>query len=149
MKTVENETLGNVAGTHAASEPQRELSVKAKQATPETGTHEGRYFEPAVDIYETEHDLILTADVPGADAEEVETDLKDNLLTVTVRVKPLESKWRSIHREYEVGHYLRQFRLGQQIDQSKISAQLKDGVLTLTLPKADAVKPRRVKVTAG
>ncbi len=123
-----------------------QLPVKEKHVTREPGTHEGRYFEPAVDIYETEDALTLRADVPGALAEEIQTDLKDNLLTVTARVRPLESQWRPLYEEFETGHYVRQFRLGQQIDQAKISAQLKDGVLTLTLPKAERAKARRIEI---
>ncbi len=128
-----------------------ELQPKEKQALTRetTGTREGRYFEPPVDIYETADALTLVADVPGVEAEDVETDLKDSLLTITARVRGLEEKWRPLHQEYGVGHYLRQFRLGQQIDQAKITAQLKDGVLTLTLPKADAARPRKIKVQAG
>ena len=135
----------------APTDPQpADLAVKAKhQVTRETGTHEGAYFEPEVDIFETAEALTLTADVPGALAGDIQTDLKDNLLTITARVRPVESRWKPLHQEYAVGHYQRQFRLGQQIDQGKISAQLKDGVLTLTLPKADAARPRRIEVKAG
>jgi HSP20 family protein len=127
-----------------------ELPVKEKHAvTRDPGTHEGSYFEPAVDIYETEEALTLNADVPGAVAEDIQTDLKDNLLTITARLGPLDSRWRPLYQEFETGHYVRQFRLGQQIDQSKISAQLKDGVLTLTLPKAERARARRIEIKHG
>jgi HSP20 family protein len=141
------ETRTTDQGTASAG---TELPVKQKHAAGgETGTHEGRYFEPPVDIYETEEALTLTADVPGALAEDIQTDLKDNLLTITARVRPVEAKWRPLYTEQETGHYLRQFRLGQQIDQSRISAQLKDGVLTLTLPKAERARARRIEVKSG
>ncbi len=124
-----------------------ELPVKEKHAvTREVGTHEGRYFEPAVDIYETEDALTLTADLPGAVAEDIHTDLKDSLLTITARLRPLDARWKPLYQEFESGHYTRQFRLGQQIDQAKISAQLKEGVLTLTLPKAERAKARRIEI---
>jgi HSP20 family protein len=127
-----------------------ELSVKGKhELSGETGTHQGRYFEPAVDIYETADALTLTADVPGALAEDIQTDLKDNLLTVTARVRPLSGNWKPLYEEFDSGHYMRQFRLGQQIDQTQISAQLKDGVLTLTLPKSERAKARRIEVKVG
>ncbi|MHB8874716.1 MAG: Hsp20/alpha crystallin family protein [Myxococcaceae bacterium] len=127
-----------------------EIQVREKQAvTREPGTWEGRYFEPRVDIYETADALTLMAEVPGVEAKDLQTDLKDNLLTISARVSPVEAKWKPLYEEYSVGHYLRQFRLGEQIDQSRISAQLKDGVLTLTLPKSAAAKPRRITVTAG
>lgn len=127
-----------------------EMQVREKQAvTREPGTWEGAYFEPRVDIYETAEALTLTAELPGAEADDLQTDLKDNLLTVTARVRPVEGRWKPLYEEYSVGHYLRQFRLGEQIDQAKISARLKDGVLTLTLPKAEAARPRRINITAG
>ena len=123
-----------------------DLSFPQKQSTPEQGTHEGAYFEPAVDIYETPEKLVLTADVPGTTAEAIQTDLRDNLLTITAPLKAVDAKWKPVYEEYHVGNYLRQFRLGQQIDQSRISAELKDGVLTLHLPKADHAKARRIQV---
>lgn len=125
-----------------------DLAVRGKHETHEAGTHEGPYFEPAVDIFETDDALVLKADLPGADAESIETDVRENLLTITARVTPLDGKWKPLHTEYREGHYLRQFRLGQQIDQTKITAGFKDGVLTLTLPKADHARPRRIKVEA-
>jgi HSP20 family protein len=127
-----------------------ELSVRPKQAvTGEPGTHQGSYFEPAVDIHETEEALTLRADLPGAAPQEIQTDLQDNLLTITARVAPLDARWKPLYAELQTGHYLRQFRLGQQIDQARISAQLKDGVLTLTLPKAERARARRIEVKRG
>lgn len=126
-----------------------DLAVREKQATSQNLTHQGHYFEPLVDIYETPEALVVEADVPGASAEDIDTDIKDHVLTLTARVRPLEGKLTPLYREYSLGHYTRTFRLGQEIDQMKISAHLKDGVLTLTLPKADSAKPRKVKVQVG
>ena len=123
-----------------------ELPVREKQATRDVGTYEGSYFEPSVDIYETDDALVVSADLPGVEASDVQTDLRDNLLTLTAKLGPLESNWKPLWREYQEGHYLRQFRVSHHIDQSKIEAQLKDGVLTLTLPKADSVKPRKIQI---
>lgn len=128
--------------------PSGDISVREKQATREQGTHEGRYFEPAVDIHETDTAIVVSADVPGASANDIETDLRDNLLTFVARVQPLEERWKPVYREYQLGHYQRQFRLGQQIDQGKITAVLRDGVLTLTLPKADHARPRKIQISA-
>jgi len=130
------------------SQTQNDLSVREKQATREEGTRQGPYFQPPVDIYETEEAIVLTADLPGVDASDVQTDLRDNLLTITAPTRSVEPSWKPVHQEYPVGHYLRQFRLGQQIDQAKITAELKDGVLTLTLPKADHARPRRIQIQA-
>ncbi len=99
-----------------------DLTVREPKAPArESGTREGAYFEPPVDIYETDEALILHADVPGATNEDIETHLEDNLLTITAPVKPVDDAWRPAYEEYAVGHYARQFRVGQQIDQAKIT----------------------------
>jgi HSP20 family protein len=127
-----------------------ELQVREKHSlSGEPGTFQGHYFEPLVDIFETEEALVVRADLPGVKPEDLQTTLKDNLLVISATVQPLDPKWRPAYAEYQVGHFIRQFRLGQQIDQGKISAQMKDGVLTLTLPKADHARPRRISVQAG
>lgn len=127
-----------------------QMQVQQKSPTREAGTREGTYFEPPVDIYETNDALVVVADIPGVEATDIQTDVRENLLTITATVRPSESQQKRIaYQEYSVGHFLRQFRLGQQIDQGKISAQLKDGVLTLTLPKSDYAKPRQITVQTG
>jgi HSP20 family protein len=126
---------------------QDEVPVREKQAvTRDPGTHEGPYFEPPVDIYETPDAITLSADLPGVKVDAIQTDLRNNLLTISARVEPVDSRWKPLHQEYAIGNYVREFRIGQQIDQSKISAQFKDGVLTLILPKADSAKPRRIQI---
>ncbi|HEN21392.1 MAG TPA: Hsp20/alpha crystallin family protein [Desulfobacteraceae bacterium] len=87
------------------------------------------------------------ADIPGAKAEDLNIDLHDSLLTLEVDVKSPEGPdEEDILREYRTGKYFRQFRLSQVIDQSKIDAELKDGVLGLRLPKVEAATPRRISV---
>ncbi len=103
-------------------------------------------YIPAVDIYETEEALTLVADMPGVYPENVDIDIRDDQLTIRGTVT-LEGEGESVLlREYGVGDYYRQFTLGRMIDQSKIEAAMKDGVLTLTLPKVDKAKPRKVVV---
>lgn len=131
------------------TEDQGALAPRSKQEAAEAGTHEGRWFEPDVDIYETDEALVLRADVPGARSEDIETDLKDNLLSVTARTSPVGAQWRPLYAEFSDGHWQRQFRLGQSIDQANISATVKDGVLTLTLPKAERAKARKIQVRQG
>lgn len=127
-----------------------EMPMREKQALErEPGTHQGQYFEPPVDIYETEEALVVRADLPGVKPEHVQTTLRDNLLVISATVQALPGSWRQVYGEYRVGHFIRQFRLGQQIDQAKISAEMKDGVLTLTLPKADHARPRRIQIRAS
>ncbi|MFN2432133.1 MAG: Hsp20/alpha crystallin family protein [Gemmatimonadota bacterium] len=128
----------------------QEMSLREKrELRHQEGTRAGAYFEPSVDIHENEGSLTLVADLPGVGAGDVEVDLRENLLTISGRVRQLDERWRPVYEEYRLGHYSRQFRLGQQIEQSGISAELRDGVLTLTLPKAESAKPRRIEVRAG
>jgi HSP20 family protein len=122
------------------------VAARPKHQAAEAGTHGGRWYEPDVDIYETEAALVLKADVPGARAEDIETDLKDNLLTVTARTSTVGGPWRPLYTEFADGHWQRQFRLGQSINQEQISAAVKDGVLTLTLPKAERARARKIQV---
>ncbi len=127
----------------------QELQLREKKELKQDGepTREGPLFNPDVDIFETERALMLTADVPGATSSGLELDLRDNVLTLTANVPTVDTKWRPLYSEYNVGHYTRQFRIGQQVDRDKISAQIKDGVLTLTLPKVEKAMPRKIPIT--
>ncbi len=127
----------------------QDLTVREKEevTTTEEGTREGLYFRPDVDIVETEAALTLLADVPGASAENIEIDLRDNLLTITAVVEERGSRFRPVFQEFQTGHFTRQFRLGQEIDQAEITAEVNDGVLRLTLPKAARAVPRKIQVT--
>jgi len=119
-------------------------------AQPE-GLRGGRVFAPQVDIVEGEHELLLLADVPGVKSEDVEVSYEQGLLTLHARVHPRqdEEQTRFVVREYGVGDFYRSFQIGEGIDPQKIEAHLKDGVLTLHLPKAEAAKPRRIKVNSN
>jgi HSP20 family molecular chaperone IbpA len=108
---------------------------------------QGPTFKPRIDLYETAHQITLVADIPGARSEDVELDVKDHVLTLVARVRPVESRWRPVHQEWRQGHFMRQLKLGHQIDQAKISASLKDGVLTVELPKVEQAQPRRIAIT--
>lgn len=136
--------------TNPTTNSSGELSVHEKQALQGgEGTREGVYFKPDVDIFETDEALMVVADVPGTKKEEVEIDLRDNMLTITgaVATDDFQDPWKPVYTEYRTGHFMRQFRLGQNIDQAKISASLEDGVLRLTLPKADSAVPRKIEVS--
>ena len=127
-----------------------ELAVRQKEELQTgEGTREGMYFKPDVDIYETEDALTLLADVPGTVDDNIEIDLRDNLLTVTAAVRDVEDRWKPLYTEYQSGHFMRQFRLGQNLDQSKITAELENGVLRLMLPKSENAVPRKIKVTTS
>jgi HSP20 family protein len=128
---------------------EKEIQFRDKQEVQGLGepTKTGITFVPAVDIYETEEALTLLADMPGVSPEGIRIDLKDNQLTVSGEVfESAGNQERVLLKEYETGNYIRQFALGEVIDQSKITAQLNNGVLTLVLPKVEKAKPRRIEI---
>jgi HSP20 family protein len=113
-------------------------------------TRAGATFVPAVDIFETADAITVVADMPGVNAERLEVDLREGVLTLRGDVidEPDESAVSVVH-EYETGAYLRQFTLSDAIDQDRIEAKLTDGVLRLTLPKVAQAKPRRIEIRTG
>jgi HSP20 family protein len=130
----------------------KELQVKEKQevASPAEQTKPGLVFSPTVDIFENEKEIVLLADMPGVQTKALNIDLRDNTLTLDGEVEPFEgANEEDVMIEYEVGKYYRQFSLSEMINQEKIDAQLKDGVLRLTLPKIEKATPRTVTVQAG
>jgi len=127
----------------------KELQVKPKQevTAPAEQTRPGLVFTPNVDIFETDSKITLLADLPGVTAERLTIDLRENMLTLIGEVEAANSTGeKKIFVEYETGKYYRQFTLSSVIDQSKIDAQLKDGVLTLQLPKIEKATPRKIEV---
>jgi HSP20 family protein len=129
-----------------------ELQAKEKVevAVPAEQTKPGRLFTPAVDIFETEKEIAMLADLPGVKADGLTIDLRDDTLTLTGEVKPFEGPdEEDILIEYDIGTYYRQFTLSEVIDQNKIDAKLQDGVLRLTLPKVEKAVPRQITVKAG
>jgi HSP20 family protein len=130
---------------------EQELQPKVKEEAPAKGerVRPGRVFIPAVDIFETPQSLVLVADMPGVAGDNVTLDLKENLLTIHGQVGPSPEKETPLVQEYAIGDYYREFQVGELIDKNKIEASVKNGVLTLTLPKAEKAKPRRIEVKAG
>jgi HSP20 family protein len=130
----------------------KELQAKEKQevSSPAEQTRPGLVFTPAVDIFETDQQLILLADMPGVATEDISIDLRDGVLTISGEVKPWETAdEQDVLVEFEIGRYYRQFSLSEVIDQDKIDAQLNDGVLKLMLPKAAKAQPRKITVSVG
>lgn len=130
----------------------KEIQVKPKQelTSPAEQTRPGLVFTPSVDIFETDTEITLLADMPGVTTDNMSIDLKDNVLTLTGEVAPFEeADEQDILIEYEIGKYHRQFNLSSVIDQSKIDAKLNDGVLRLSLPKVEKATPRKIEVKTG
>lgn len=131
---------------------ENEIKVREKQqvASGAEQTRPGPVFTPAVDIFETEKKIVVLADMPGVKPEKLDIDLREDRLTLVGEVVPFEKTGeQALLTEYEVGTFYRQFTLSEVIDQEKIEAGLENGVLTLTLPKIEKAKPRKITVSAG
>jgi HSP20 family molecular chaperone IbpA len=113
-------------------------------------TRSGPVFTPPVDIFETEDKISVLADMPGVSSDNLTIDLRESVLTLNGVAKTLEGdKEEDVLREFpSAGTYFRRFTLAETIDQSKIEATLRDGVLRLELPKVEAAKPRTISIKA-
>jgi HSP20 family molecular chaperone IbpA len=110
-------------------------------------TRSGSFYRPLVDIIERPKELVVVADMPGVKSGEIDIQFEDGSLTIrgpVVERRPEHGS--SLLEEYGVGEFQRTFRVGESIDASRIAAEYSNGVLRLTLPKADAVLPRKIKV---
>jgi HSP20 family protein len=119
----------------------RELEKKEETTVPT------RVFLPTADIYETQDALCVILEMPGVAKENVDIRVEEGVLKVEGRLD--FSKYQGLqplHTEYNVGNYARSFRLSSKIDPNKIAAELKDGVLILTLPKVEEAKPITIQV---
>ena len=113
-------------------------------------TKSGLTFTPTVDIFETENEITLLADMPGVKAENLDINLNKDILTFSGEVEsPEKENEVNLLREYFTGRYFREFTLSDNIDRSNIHAELKDGVLRLNLPKAKKATPRKITVKAA
>lgn len=107
------------------------------------------WFEPRVDVQDSDQAFLLTIDVPGLKREDIKIDLNDNLLTISGERKreTNEEGGRSFERMY--GRFVRSFTLPTTVEADKVEASLEDGVLRLALPKSEATKPRSIEVKSG
>ncbi len=107
-------------------------------------------FVPKVDVIEGKNNFTLRADLPGVVSEDVDVNLTGDLLTIAAKVKEYEARGLPmLYGEFVTGDYEVSFKVSNKVDKEKIEAELKDGVLTLTMPKAAEVKPRQIKVKAA
>jgi len=118
------------------------------QTQPEGTRMQDRYVTPPVDIYEVPDGLVVTADVPGVTHDQLDVRVDNNVLTIRAQSGHTPSA-EAVYREYQLVNYFRQFELSDKVDQGQIRADLKHGVLTLTLPKAEEAKPRKISVSVS
>lgn len=103
---------------------------------------------PAVDIFESEGEYLVIADLPGATEGDVKIDVDDGELRLQA-TRHLEHKGHALSWEFNPHDFRRTFKIPEAVDTGKITAQLKRGVLTLHLPKSEEVRPRSISVKAG
>ena len=129
--------------------PTQEVALQEKKelAPQQERTEAGKFYSPYTDIYETEDGLIVVMEVPGVEKKDLKVDLEEDALKVEAQID--FKKYNGLdplHTEYNVGHFARSFTLSGKIDQQQISADLSDGVLTLTLKKSKEAVPRRIAI---
>jgi HSP20 family protein len=129
---------------------QQELQVQQKREveSKQEATIPARVFVPATDIFETDEALTVILEMPGIDKDKVDVKVENDVLTIQgwidfSRYEGLQP----VYTEYNIGNYARSFRLSSKIDQDRISAELRDGVMTLVLPKSESAKPRKIAVS--
>ena len=129
------------------------MNETVKKNTPNTEANvvKTREYIPEIDLWETDEAVVLTADMPGVNENNVDIDLQGNTLEISGNANvTLPEGFTSVNHEFpQRRRYVRQFTLGDSIDQENITAEMKDGVLTLTLPKVKDATPRRIVVKRG
>ena len=129
---------------------QQELPVQQKREVEkkQESTIPSRAFMPIADIFETDKALTVILEMPGVDKENVDVSVENDILTIEGRIDYSKyERLQPVYTEYNIGHYVRTFQISSKIQQGEISAELKDGVMTLVLPKAERAKPRKIKVS--
>ena len=129
---------------------QQELQAQHKREVEkkQESTMPVRDFVPVTDIFETEQALTVVLEMPGVSKESVEVGVENDVITITGRID--SSKYEGLqplYTEYNIGNYSRSFQISSKIEQEGIKADLKDGVMTLVLPKAEKAMPRRISVS--
>lgn len=125
------------------------MKTPAEQTAGAEQTRCGRCYRPDVDILERGDELLVLADVPGAKNDTIDVRFEDGTLEIRAAIAPREhNREACLLHEYGTGDYYRTFQVSEAVDAGKISADYADGVLTLHLPKSEALKPRKIAVAA-
>lgn len=128
---------------------ERELQVQQKREVEKAQeqTTPMRAFLPTTDIYETEDALTVVLEMPGVDRDNIEVNVENGVLTVEGKINFGKYEgMQPIYSEYNIGPYRRSFRISSRVDQDRIRAEMRDGVISLVLPKAEEAKARRIEV---
>jgi HSP20 family protein len=128
----------------------QELPVQQKQEVEkkQESTVPTRAFLPITDIFETDHALTVVLEMPGVSKDNVEIGVENDVLTIAGQIDYSGYEGlQPLYTEYNIGNYSRSFQIPSKIEQDGIKAELKDGVMTLVLPKAEKAKPRMIAVS--
>lgn len=138
--SVENPTIRVRVGTKSAD-------TRMTDVAPEAGEPMVQAFTPLIDIHDGPDGLILEADLPGATERNLQIQLEDNVLSLYARIdSPAPEGARLLHEEYRLGDYQRSFILSDEVDRERITAELTNGVLRVSLPRADRARTRRIEI---
>jgi HSP20 family protein len=121
-------------------------SKERSESTPYEHTRGGMHFTPRVDIYETDHELVLQTDMPGVGPEDVDLRYEQGELRLYGKVLNRQRSGHPLVQEYDEGDFLRTFTIHESIDAARIEAECKNGVLTVHLPKVPTAKPKQIAV---
>ena len=130
-----------MAGQELEVQKKKELESQQEKTIP------ARFYMPSTDIFETGDALKVVMEVPGVPKDALDVKIENDVLSVEARIETANyNGLEPVYTEYSVGHFARSFTLPEQVDQHNITAQLEDGVLTLTLNKRPETKPRRIAI---
>lgn len=131
--------------TQGALTASTEHAAGAAASARENTRAKEQFVTPAVDIFETPDGLTLVSDLPGVAKETLDIQVIDEILTLQARTRS-EQRGRQVYREFQLVNFFRQFQLADTVDAARITADLKNGVLTLRLPRAEAAKPKKIPI---
>lgn len=112
-------------------------------------TRNGTTYAPRIDIVETDNEILLYGDLPGVTKDGLDVRFDNSELVIYGKVEPRHTEREFVYGEYGIGDFYRSFTIGEAVDAEKISAELHNGVLTLHLPKAESMRPRKIAVKGG
>ncbi len=122
------------------------MNTDVKKIKSDERSGEEYVIVPSADIYETENEFVIKADMPGVNKEGLEITLEKDNLEISGRVRESANQDSLKYAEYRLHNYRRSFVVGDGINREGISASLENGVLALTLPKSERVKPRKIEI---
>ena len=126
----------------------QEIEKRKQSEVVKTNTDQPTYYQPSTDVRETETHVVIQFDMPGVSSDNVDLTVEKGTLTVTGKADP-EEQGTAIYRETHIGDYQRTFTLSEDVDTDKITAEMKAGVLTVKVAKAEKAQPRRVEIACA